>query len=74
MAGMEQPTQVSLLTEIGGSSKFSVGIAHPFRTHRANLNDPSIQLTIVHYDQEPVLGHSDLYYFPLGSLDSGNDV
>ena len=38
----EQPYQVSLTTEIGGSEEFSVGILQPFMNHRANQNVPPI--------------------------------
>ena len=74
MTGIEQPAQVSLSTEIGGSVKFSVGITNPFRTNTTNRTDPNIQPTTVHCKQATVLGHSDQYHTPLWSLDSGTDV
>ena len=70
----ENMSRVSFLIEIRGSKTFSVGIAYPFRTHRANCNKPNIQPTIIHCNQETVWGNSDWYYCPLGSLDSGTDV
>ena len=63
---MEQLYQVLLLTEIGGSVKFLVGIAHPFRIHRANWNDPTIRPTIVHSNQVKIWVNSDRDYSPLG--------
>ena len=43
----QQPAQVLLTTEIGGSVKFSVGIAYPFRTHRSSLNKQTIYPSLV---------------------------
>ena len=74
MMGTEQSAQVSLLTEIGVSIKFSVGIAHPFRTHAANQNEPTIQPNLVHSNQATGSGHIYWDYSPLRSLDSGTDV
>ena len=54
--------------------KLSVVVANPFRNHKANRKKPTIQPTIVHFNQATVPGHSDWDYFPLGSLDSGTDV
>ena len=71
---MEQRAQVSFPTEIVGSENISVGIAHLFRTHRANRNDRTIQPTIIHSNQSSGQGHSDGDYSPLGSLDSGTDA
>ena len=70
----EQPDQVSLPTEIGGSVKLSVGIVHPFRTNNANHNNPTIQPTIVHSNQSTSWGHSDWNHFPLDILDSDPDA
>ena len=72
--GTEQPAQVSLPTEIVGSVKFLVGIAHPFRTHTFNRNESTIQPTIIHSNQSTIPGHSDRYYSPLGILDIGTGV
>ena len=69
ITGMEQPSQVYLLTEIGGSVKLLVDIANPFRTHKANRKYPNIQPTIVHSNQATGPGHSDQDYSSLGSLD-----
>ena len=74
MTGTEKLSQVSLLTEIGGYVKFSVGIMSPFRTNTANRTDPTIQPTIVHYKLDTGLGHSDRKYSPLRSMDSDADV
>ena len=74
MTGTRKPAQVLLPTEIGGSVKFLVGIAHPLINHTANWNDPTIQPTIVHPNQSNGRGNSDQNYSPIGSLDSGNDV
>ena len=56
MTGSEQPAQISLLTEIGGSVKFLVCIANPFRTNTDNWMEPLIQPTIFHSNEETVLG------------------
>ena len=48
----EQPDQVLLPIETGGSQKFLVGFVNPFSTHRASRNDTTIQPTIVHSNQE----------------------
>ena len=70
---IEQPSQISLTSEIGGYVKFSVGITHPFRTHRENHNEPTIQLTTVESNQANRRWHSDWYYSHIGSLDSCTD-
>ena len=70
----QQLAQVLLLTEIWGSVKLLVGIDHPYRTHRENQNDPTMQPTIIHSNQSTVWIHSDQDYSPLGILDSGTDV
>ena len=72
--GKEQPSQVLLLTEIGGSVKLLVGITHPFRTHTENRNDPTIQPTTVHSNQVTGLVYSYRDHLPLSSLKSGTDV
>ena len=72
--GTEQPAHVSLPTEIGGHVKFLVGIANSFRNHTENQTDPTIQPIIVHSNQSTRPVHSDWYYLPLRSLDSGTDV
>ena len=59
MTGTGQPYQVSLLTEIGGSVKFLIGIVKPFRNQTDNHMDPTIKPTIVHFNQETLMGHSD---------------
>ena len=74
MTGTEQPSWVSLTTEIGGSVKISVGIANPFKTHTENRTEPNIQPTIVHSNQTNRPGHSDWDYLLIGSLDSDTDV
>ena len=51
-----------------------VGIAHPFRTHRANWHGPTIQPNITHSNQATGWGHSDWDYPPLRILDSGTDI
>ena len=51
-----------------------VGIVNLFRNHTANQTEPTIQPTIVHYNQATVTGHSDWEYLPLRILDSGTDV
>ena len=72
--GKEQPSQVLLLTEIGGFVKLLVGITHPFRTHTENRNDPTIQPTTVHSNQVTGLVYSYRDHLPLSSLKSGTDV
>ena len=74
ITGMEQSTQVSFLTEIGGYANFLVGIMNPFRTNKAHRTDPTIESAIVHSNQENRTGHSDRDYSPIRSLDSGTDV
>ena len=74
MTGTEQPAQVLLPTEIGGSVQFSVGIVNQFRTHKSNRTGPTIQQTIVQSKKATGPGQSDWEYFPLTSLDSGTDV
>ena len=52
ITGREQPAQMPLPTnEIGGSIKYSIGIANPFRTETENWTDPTIQPTIFHFNQ-----------------------
>ena len=70
MTGMEQRGRILLLTEIGGTVKFPSGIVELFETHTANKRDPTIQLTIVHFNQLSTPGHIAWYNSPLGSLDS----
>ena len=70
----EQPAQVLLKVKTGGYEKFLVGIAHPFRNHRARWNEPNIQPTILHSNQDTGWGHSDQEYYPLRSLKSGTDI
>ena len=70
----EQPDQVSFLMKAGGSEKFLAGIVHPFRNHKASPNELIIQPTINKSNQSTIQGHSDWYYFPLGSLKSGTYV
>ena len=73
--GMEQPDQILLLTtEIGGSVKYSMDVENPFRTEKVNHVEPTIQPTIVYFNQVIVPRHSDWEHFPLSSLDSGTDV
>ena len=50
-----------------------VGITHPFRSHKACCNGPTIQTTIPQSNQVTRWGHSD-WEFPLGILKSGTDV
>ena len=71
---MEQLAQLFLPIETGGSDKFLVGIAHLFRTHRENPNDPTILPTIAQSNQATGWVHSDQNYFPLESLKSVTDV
>ena len=71
---MEQPDQVSFTTEIGGSVKFLVGIANPFRTNTVNQKDPTIHPTTVQSNHTNGQWHSDQDYLHLSSLDSGTDV
>ena len=72
---MEQRAQILLpTTEIGGSVKYFMSIENPFRTNTENWMDPIIQPTLLQFNQATGLGHSDWYYFPLGSLNSGTDV
>ena len=68
MTDTEQPAQILLPTENGGSVKFSLGIVNSFRTHTENRTDPTIQPTIVHSNQATRIGHSDQENFPIGSL------
>ena len=78
---MEQPAhtksagmkQFSLPIKTIESEEFSVGIVHPFRSHVARRNYPTIQPTIAHPNQVTGWGHSDRD-FPIGSLKSGTDV
>ena len=51
-----------------------MSIANPFRTDTSNRIDPSIQPTILHFEQATGAEHSDRNHFPLSSLDSGTDV
>ena len=51
-----------------------MGIANPFTTDTENRKDPTIQPTIVHFNQATVPGHSDWNHFLLSSLYSGTDV
>ena len=74
MAGTEQPDQILLPAEIGGSIKYSIGIVNPFSNGTSNQTDPTIQPIIVHLNQMNGPIHSDQRYFPLVSLDSGTDV
>ena len=71
---MEQPAQFWLPIENLGSEKFLVGIAHTLSNHRTRHNDPTIQPTIFHSNQETGWVHSDWEYFHIGSLKSGTDV
>ena len=57
-----------------GSEEFSVGIAHPFGSHKACRNGPTIQTTIPQSNQVTRWGHSDWEFPPLGILKSGTDV
>ena len=68
LMGMEEPSQISFLTEIGGSVKLLIGIANPFKTHTENRKDPTIQQTIFHSNQAIRLGHSDQENFPIVSF------
>ena len=74
ITGMEQSTQVSFLTEIGGYANFLVGIMNPFRTNKAHRTYPTIESAIVNSNQENRTGHSDRDYSPIRSLASGTDV
>ena len=70
---MEQLAQVLLPIKTGGYENFSVGIAHPSRSHRASQNESTIQPTIMHSNQPTGLGHSDWEYYPLGIFRNGTD-
>ena len=70
----EELVQVSLLSEIRGPKKLSVVIAHLFSTHRESWNLPTIQPTIVHYNQATGWGNRERDYFTLGILYSGTDI
>ena len=61
MAGTENPSWFSLPTGIGGSVKFSVGIANQFRTHIENRMDHAVKSIIVHSNQSTITVHSDSY-------------
>ena len=75
MTGTEKPAKILLpTTEIGGSVKYLMGIANPFRTEIANQTDPTIQPTVTHFNQLIGMLHSYWNHFCLGSLDSGTDV
>ena len=75
MTSTEKPSQISLpTTEIGGSVKYSMGITNPFRTNKENWTDPTIQPTIVHFNQSTVPVHRDRNHSTFGSLDSSTDV
>ena len=52
----EQLDQVLFTIKTGRSEKFSVGIAHPFNTHREIWNAPNIQPTIVKSNQSTKMG------------------
>ena len=74
MTGAEQQAQISFpTTEIGGSIKYSMGIANPFRTDTDNQTDPTIQPTIINSIQATVTGHGYRNHPPLGILGSGTD-
>ena len=66
--------QFSLLMGTIGSEELSVGITHPFRSHRARRKNTTIQPTIVQSKQSTGWGHSDQDYTPLGILNSGTYV
>ena len=75
MKSTEQPAQISFLTtQIGGSEKYLMVIADPFRSDTEDCTDPTIQQTIVHFNQETGLGHSYRNHSPFVSFDSGTDV